>query len=177
MRPGSQSNACLWSAANVMTPPLTSVHNCTGWQSQGSAWKRYVAQAADAVGSPKTPPLLFAAPTHAPAEQAQPKVAITPEPPCGQPGGQAARELGHACPSAERTSHTFIAAACAAEPGAAARAEALLDKSHSCRCRSAPRMQLSRRLLAARLGLLLLSPANPRLAWCCPMSACIRAVV
>ena len=92
MRPGSRSNACLWSAANVMKPPLTSVHICTGWQSQGSAWKRYVAQAADAVGSPKTPPLLFAAPTHAPAEQAQPKVAITPEPPCGQPGGQAARE-------------------------------------------------------------------------------------
>ena len=92
MRPGSQSNACLWSAANVMTPTLTSVHICTGWQSQGSAWKRYVAQAADAVGSPKTPPLLFAAPTHAPAEQAQPKVAITPEPPCGQPDGQAARE-------------------------------------------------------------------------------------
>ena len=78
--------------SKTMTPALTPVHVCTGWQSQGSAWKRYVAQAADAVGSPKTPPLLFAAPAQAPAEQTQPKVATAPEPPCRRPGGQTARE-------------------------------------------------------------------------------------
>ena len=78
--------------SKVIVLAITSVRVCTGWQSQGSAWKRYVAQAADAVGSPKTLPLLSAAPAQAPAERAQPEAATAPEPSSGQPGGQAARE-------------------------------------------------------------------------------------
>ena len=84
--------------SKVIVLAITSVRVCTGWQSQGSAWKRYVAQAADAVGSPKTLPLLSAGPAQAPAERAQPEAATAPEPSSGQPGGQAGREPAMAAP-------------------------------------------------------------------------------
>ena len=65
-----------------------------GWQPQGSAWKRYVAQASDVAAAFRG----FGATAPGQAGQAQPAASALPELPSRQPVGQLPNEP--ACPAA-----------------------------------------------------------------------------
>lgn len=63
-----------------------------GWQPQGSAWKRYVAQAADAAAASKGAPLRFGVSDPAQPKQHQPEVPMTSEHVTGQAAGEQPEE-------------------------------------------------------------------------------------
>ena len=71
-------------------PDLPSAH--AGWQPQGSAWKRYVAQAADAAGTPKGAPLSFGVSDSAQPKQPQPEAPMTSGQATGHAAGQQLKE-------------------------------------------------------------------------------------
>ncbi len=72
-----QGLGCIGQNTSLCTPDMPPAH--VGWQFQGSAWKRYVAQAAEAAATVKGAPLTFGVSASAQPEQPQSEAPVASE--------------------------------------------------------------------------------------------------